>query len=216
MFHEDREKERTVFAKLAERYTGNKSMTYSRVFRLLGLRNGFCEPGLETVAYYYAASINRRKIDLALVDRVRRELLEAIIGVLEPVEGVEKVLSSLAGMGLALAVVSNASSQEAVEKLLEKHGLLRYFNAVITSRLVGVRKPDPRIFHYTLLLLGVRPSEAVFVGDRSYEDIYGAKSAGLYAVHLAVEEDPSPIADAVIKRITELPKVLEGFEKADR
>ncbi len=82
----------------------------------------------------------------------------------------------------------------------------------MTSRLVGVRKPDPRIFAYTLTLLQSKPSEAVHVGDRAYEDVLGAKLAGLYAIHLATSEPPSPIADKAVEKLEDIPDAISRLD----
>ena len=44
---------------------------------------------------------------------------------------------------------------------------------------MGVEKPDPRIFHLALKELGVKPGEAVHVGDFYQVDVLGARKAGL-------------------------------------
>ena len=52
----------------------------------------------------------------------------------------------------------------------------------VFSSEVGVRKPDPRIFRRALDALGVEPENALFVGDRLYEDVLGAARAGMRTV----------------------------------
>jgi len=53
--------------------------------------------------------------------------------------------------------------------------------AVFSSE-VGFRKPDPRIFERALEALGVAPENALFVGDRLYEDVRGAGELGMTTV----------------------------------
>ena len=56
------------------------------------------------------------------------------------------------------------------------------FDAVVDSSEVGIRKPNPAIFHHTLGLLGgVRPDHAVFLDD-SPGNVDGARRAGLQAI----------------------------------
>jgi len=55
---------------------------------------------------------------------------------------------------------------------------------VIDSAVVGVEKPDPRIFRLALAQAGVPPSAAVYVGDLYSVDVVGARRAGLDAVLL--------------------------------
>lgn len=62
------------------------------------------------------------------------------------------------------------------------------FDVVVDSSEVGMRKPNPAIFHHTLDLLGeVEPSAAVFLDD-SPGNVAGARRAGLHAIHV---EDPA-------------------------
>jgi putative hydrolase of the HAD superfamily len=61
------------------------------------------------------------------------------------------------------------------------------FEVVVDSSEVGMRKPNPAIFHHTLELLGgVAPAEAVFLDDAP-GNVVGAQRAGLHAIHV---EDP--------------------------
>lgn len=55
------------------------------------------------------------------------------------------------------------------------------FDQIIISAEVGMMKPDPKIFHFTLKRLGVQPSEAVFIDDFSH-NIQGAKSIGMHGI----------------------------------
>jgi putative hydrolase of the HAD superfamily len=91
-------------------------------------------------------------------------------------------LQKLRDAGLKLGVVSNSDGR--VEQALEAAGLLSYFDVVIDSALVGVEKPDPRIFHAALDALGVSPGEALYVGDLYEVDVVGARAAGMEAVLL--------------------------------
>jgi putative hydrolase of the HAD superfamily len=98
------------------------------------------------------------------------------------VERSAESLQRLRAAGLRLGVVSNSDGR--VEQALEAAGLRGYFDVVIDSALVGVEKPDPRIFHAALDALGVSPEEALYVGDLYEVDIIGARAAGMQAVLL--------------------------------
>lgn len=63
-----------------------------------------------------------------------------------------------------IALLSNASA-ESLNKLLGEYNLTDIFDQVVISSDVGMAKPDPRIFEYTLEKLGVSASEAVFIDD---------------------------------------------------
>ena len=96
-------------------------------------------------------------------------------------------LQRLRQAGLRLGVVSNSDGR--VEQALEAAGLRQYFDVVIDSTLLGVEKPDPRIFHAALEALGVAPEEALYVGDLYEVDVVGARAAGMEAVLLGQPEN---------------------------
>jgi putative hydrolase of the HAD superfamily len=95
-------------------------------------------------------------------------------------------LQKLRDAGLRLGVVSNSDGR--VEQALQAAGLRDYFDVVIDSALVGIEKPDPRIFHAALDALGVAPSEALYVGDLYEIDVIGARAAGMEAVLLGAPD----------------------------
>jgi HAD superfamily hydrolase (TIGR01509 family) len=91
-------------------------------------------------------------------------------------------LARLKSAGLLLGVVSNSEGR--VAQALEAAELRQYFDVVIDSGLIGIEKPDPRIFHAALEALGVGAEEALYVGDLYDVDVVGARSAGIEAVLL--------------------------------
>ena len=106
------------------------------------------------------------------------ELLPDFVGSLrfraEP--GAIEALRLLRSRGLALAVVSNWDCS--LEQRLEETGLLGIFDCVAGSAVVGVAKPDPRIFRYALEQLSVAPARSLHIGD-SEDDRVGAASSGM-------------------------------------
>jgi putative hydrolase of the HAD superfamily len=84
--------------------------------------------------------------------------------------------------GLIVGVISNSNGM--ARSILEKTGLARDLDFVIDSGIVGVEKPDPRIFHLALEHARVAAAEACYVGDLYSVDVLGARRAGLDAVLL--------------------------------
>lgn len=97
-------------------------------------------------------------------------------------EDTATVLDRLLELGYRLAVVSNADGR--VERLLEDVGVRDRFEFVLDSHVVGVEKPDPRIFLQACERLGVEPERCLYVGDLYPVDVVGARAAGLRAVLL--------------------------------
>jgi HAD superfamily hydrolase (TIGR01493 family) len=104
--------------------------------------------------------------------------------------GVPEALQALRARGLALAVVANWDF--GLHDHLACHNLTRWFDVVVVSGEVGVRKPDPAPFRLALDRLGVRPERAVHVGDHPPHDEEGARAAGM-------RFEPAPLAEAVAR-----------------
>lgn len=65
-----------------------------------------------------------------------------------------------------------------IGSVLEDFNLKSFFPNIIESAVVGVRKPDPRIFELGVEQLGFRPEEIVVIGDSYSKDIVPASSLG--------------------------------------
>jgi putative hydrolase of the HAD superfamily len=94
----------------------------------------------------------------------------------------DSTLRKLSGRDVKLGIISNVSSHEVAMGILDNVRLTKYFDEVITSASVGIRKPDPGIFRYALMQFKAQPEEAVMVGDSEMHDIGGGYVAGLKTV----------------------------------
>jgi putative hydrolase of the HAD superfamily len=94
----------------------------------------------------------------------------------------EGALTRVRSRGLGSGVISNSNGS--VKGALEELGLARHLDFVLDSAVVGVEKPDPRIFELALEAARVEPHEAVYVGDLYSVDVLGARAAGLHAILL--------------------------------
>jgi len=94
----------------------------------------------------------------------------------------DSTLRKLSGRDVKLGIISNVSSHEVAMGILDYVRLTQYFDQVVTSASVGIRKPDPGIFRYALMQFKARPEEAVMVGDSEMHDIGGGYVAGLKTV----------------------------------
>ncbi|MEP6993534.1 MAG: HAD-IA family hydrolase [Acidobacteriota bacterium] len=115
------------------------------------------------------------------------------------------VLEELLQRGLALAVVSNWDSF--LPRILEGHGLLRFFRTVSVSAIEETGKPDAEIFLRTCSRLAIEACVALHVGDSPREDYEGARGAGLRAV-LLDRHDQHPHVAERIRGLAEIPGLL--------
>jgi putative hydrolase of the HAD superfamily len=104
------------------------------------------------------------------------------------------LLESLRSRGLRLGLVSNAFDPGwLLHRDLEQMGIAERIDHAVFSSEVGKRKPHPEIFERALEALEVAPGEALFVGDRLYEDVRGAAQVGMttvQAVWFRADEHP--------------------------
>jgi putative hydrolase of the HAD superfamily len=93
------------------------------------------------------------------------------------------LLEALRERGLKLGLVSNAFDPGwLLHRDLEQMGLAERLDFAVFSSEVGKRKPHPAIFERALEALDVDAADAVFVGDRLYEDVHGAGELGMTTV----------------------------------
>jgi putative hydrolase of the HAD superfamily len=136
--------------------------------------------------------------ELELTDAELTSFLEAEHAAWDPARQLgahtHALLEALRSRGLKLAIVSNAFDPGwLLHRDLEQLGLADRIDLAVFSSEVGKRKPDPEIFEVALRKLGVRPADALFVGDRLYEDIRGAGELGMTTVQalwFRVDEHP--------------------------
>jgi putative hydrolase of the HAD superfamily len=128
------------------------------------------------------------------------------------IDGAIETVSLLKERGLRIGVVSNAEGR--VEQDLEAAGFRGLFETVVDSHLVGVEKPDPKIFRIAMERMNLAPEGTIYVGDLPSVDVVGARAADIAAV-LIDRHDLYPEADARrVASIRELPSLI-GLEKAD-
>ncbi len=89
-------------------------------------------------------------------------------------------LETLRSLGLKLALISNTiAPPSGIEDHLTQEGLLDFFPVRIYSCVVGVPKPNRRIFNVALEKLGIPPDRTLYVGDKPAIDVFGAKRVGM-------------------------------------
>jgi putative hydrolase of the HAD superfamily len=132
----------------------------------------------------------------------------------------EPLLRALRERGLRTGVLSSTAWPAAWhEAVLRRDGVLDLFDGCVWSSDLEWTKPHPSAFLAAMEAVGVDdPADCVFVGDRPYDDISGAKAVGMRAVlvphsdipeHQRVPVDVEP--DAVIRSLADLPAVLDRW-----
>jgi putative hydrolase of the HAD superfamily len=133
--------------------------------------------------------VTSRSIDLPSDSRTVRMLESAYVDPLFTLppqlnEDAEATLEGMRDRARKIGLISNTgrSPGVAMRKLLEKLGILKFFDVTIFSDEAGCRKPNKPIFDLAARELGAEPSETIHIGDNPEADIWGAKQAGMHAV----------------------------------
>jgi putative hydrolase of the HAD superfamily len=112
-------------------------------------------------------------------------------------------LDTLKKRGLTVGLISNIERN--MSGVLDELGLSPRLDVVVTSVEAGANKPRPEIFRYALRQAGVRPPEAIYVGDQYRVDVLGARGAGLRGILLDRYGHHEDISDCPrIKTLTEV------------
>jgi len=129
-------------------------------------------------------------------------------------------LAALRDAGYRLGCVSNTNDGHITWSALDRNGLRSWLEPIYLSVDVGLRKPHPRIFQMALDDWGLRPDQAIMVGDNLKTDVMGARNAGLRSVWIdqdtnhpwrrAEGSEASITPDATIRQLSELPGLLAG------
>ena len=105
-------------------------------------------------------------------------LLSRMLSASEPVPAMYQLIRGLRARGVRTALLSNSWGAGGYPR----EDFPDLFDAVVISGEVGMRKPEPRIFHHAAQLLGSAPAECVFVDDLE-ANVRAAVGCGMTGVH---------------------------------
>ncbi len=155
--------------------------------------------------------------DATLVEQATQRFRSLHVELSEPYPGVPELLAKLENHGLDLGILTNSFEGNA-DIILGNWNLRHHFKAIIDCGTAKAFKPMPQLFEITLSLLGVTPSETLFIGDEYYADMVGGKRASLTTVwinhrgnsleDLIVKYGPEYSPDYVTKSISEFADML--------
>jgi putative hydrolase of the HAD superfamily len=136
-----------------------------------------------------------------------------------PFDDTYRTLDRLQERSYQLGLISNARDASNVERLIDNARLRPWFNPIVISANVGVRKPNPRIFKIVLEAWQLPPDQVVMVGDMLGADVLGAHNAGMRGVWATRQSERGAneahiqtiVPDATIASLSELPPLLEKW-----
>ena len=115
------------------------------------------------------------------LEAAARAYLDAWEPHIEHDEDATETLTALRDRGIRTGMLSNTHwPRDYHERFLARDGLVELLDARLYTSELDYMKPHPSAFEAALDALGVAdPSRAIFVGDRPWDDIFGAQRAGL-------------------------------------
>ncbi|MDX2971567.1 HAD family hydrolase [Kribbella solani] len=129
-------------------------------------------------------------------------------------------LRALRERGLKVGVLSNTIwSRRRHEAIFARDGVLELLDGAVYTSEIAHTKPHPEAFLAAMGAVGVRdPSRCLFVGDRLFDDVWGAQNVGMRAAHLPHSAIPleqightEGTPEATIQRLAELPALIDTW-----
>jgi putative hydrolase of the HAD superfamily len=133
---------------------------------------------------------------------------------------VRPLFERLKADGLRLGVLSNTIWPRAWHvAIFERDGVYDLLDGDVYTSEIPWTKPSPLAFRAAMDAVGVDdPARCVYVGDRLFDDVWGAHQAGMWAVHIPLSDIPAAqvghtegTPDAVVSALAELPDALAAL-----
>ncbi|MFZ0698835.1 MAG: HAD family hydrolase [Thermoplasmata archaeon] len=176
-------------------------------------------PERVTLVEFWRRTLERasgREVILPVAEKFVRDWGAKLDGSMRPLRlfsDARRCLELLAAEHREMGVVSNSRSEESVREILTSAGILHHFSCIVSSGTERVAKPNPELFHRAVHRMGVRPEDALYVGNLAYTDAKAAAAAGLHSVWLHRDgtgfgDDPPEITS-----LLEVPIVVHQLEQ---
>ena len=124
-----------------------------------------------------------------------------------------ETIKALKKMGLHVGIITD-SDNDYIRAHLEALGIYELFDSITTSEEAGYFKPHPRPFLLALEKAGVKPEEALYVGDNPAKDCVGAKNVGMLSVLLDPKGEKRELwanCDFVVSKLSDVVEIVKGL-----
>jgi putative hydrolase of the HAD superfamily len=164
---------------------------------------------------------NPRLVDLneEVLNKLEQVLATQILSDLPVLtEGTQEILGYLKNKNYKIGLICNTGRTpgKILREVLKRKEILQFFEILTFSDEQRVRKPNPKIFLYTLEKLQSIPATSLHLGDELKSDILGAKRCGMTAAWLMPKQDgcqtnflPEEKPDFILPHLTSLKDILE-------
>lgn len=149
--------------------------------------NGVIQPKEEVFARLACAF----DLPAGLAEQMRQDFDRSFARFCRGYPQAKPVLSGLKERGYRLGVVTNGRDSFQRSKIASL-GIEPYFDVILTSGELGIKKPDPRIFRAALSALQAEPADTVFCGDSLEADMIPANALGMTTFWKTERVEPLP------------------------
>ena len=133
--------------------------------------------------------------------------LDKILNHNELVEGAIYILDYLKAKNYTLHIISNGF-KEVTERKCILSGIDTYFHTITSADTVGVRKPRPEIFEYSLKLAEASKEESILIGDDWIADVIGAQNYGMDVIFFDALKENRQEELKIIKHLLQIKEYL--------
>jgi len=138
---------------------------------------------------------------------------------IKPRADATEVLSYLKSHGYKIGLISNCSAS--IPNILKNMPFAQMIDVALFSSLVGMQKPDPRIYRLIAKQLALKPEDCLYIGDGDEHELTGAAQAGMHPVLICdpcedgadvhrVDSEAKQWNGPVISSLTEVLKLVSG------
>lgn len=123
----------------------------------------------------------------ALIDKIAEDYIDSLADFNHLFDGTLEVLDYLKEK-YKLHIITNGFEEIQSKKMINSN-IFHYFDKVITSESVGVKKPNPKVFNHALNIASAAKENSIMIGDNIEADIEGALNIGMKAIHCNFEKE---------------------------
>lgn len=172
------------------------------------IRDGLIDKDYLRKHRFYDTFLHFGVDDEALASYFENHFLDQILSYNELINGAEDLLIYLKNKDYQLYIISNGF-QEVTERKCQLSGIAQYFETITSADSVGVRKPNPKIFEYSLGLVDAKKEESILIGDDWIADVKGAQNFGIDVIFFdALKEHKSEEGLKTVLELSEIKQYL--------
>ena len=129
---------------------------------------------------YFKQLLEYLNMSLSLFSKINNMYWDAFYKNLTCFEGVADFLAFNKKIGIKIGILTDYETEYQIIKL-DKLGLLKYIDVIVTSEEVGIEKPSIQMFNTILNKLKMTENEVIMIGDNFEKDVKGAMKKNIFS-----------------------------------